>query len=43
MAKVDIDCRYYLKSEKVKGHGKGNEGHPRYRCYDCCKVFQLGS
>ncbi|WP_155272318.1 IS1 family transposase [Xenorhabdus bovienii] len=41
MAKVDIYCRYCLKSEKVKGHGKGNGGHPRYRCYDCCKVFQL--
>ncbi|CDH07578.1 hypothetical protein XBO1_380001 [Xenorhabdus bovienii str. oregonense] len=28
MAKVDIYCRYCLKSEKVKGHGKGNGGHP---------------
>ncbi|WP_143827617.1 IS1 family transposase [Xenorhabdus bovienii] len=41
MAKVDVYCRYCHKSEQVKGHGKGNGGHPRYRCYSCCKVFQL--
>ncbi|MDE1485752.1 IS1 family transposase [Xenorhabdus bovienii] len=38
MAKVDVYCH---KSEQVKGHGKGNGGHPRYRCYSCYKVFQL--
>ncbi len=37
MAKADVYCRYCHKSEHVKGHG----GHPRYRCYACCKVFQL--
>ncbi|MDE9537301.1 IS1 family transposase, partial [Xenorhabdus bovienii] len=41
MAKVDVYCRYCHQSESVKGHGKGNGGHPRYRCYICCKVFQL--
>ncbi|MDC9623465.1 IS1 family transposase [Xenorhabdus sp. XENO-7] len=41
MAKVDVYCRYCHTSEHVKGHGKGNGVHPRYRCYACCKVFQL--
>ncbi|WP_157104611.1 IS1 family transposase [Xenorhabdus hominickii] len=41
MAKADVYCRYCHKSKHVKGHGKGNGGHPRYRCYTCCKVFQL--
>ncbi|WP_420497883.1 IS1 family transposase [Xenorhabdus khoisanae] len=41
MAKVNVHCRYCHKSEYVKGRGKGNGGHPRYRCYACCKVFQL--
>ncbi|BET95861.1 IS1-like element transposase [Xenorhabdus sp. TCT-1] len=41
MAKVDVYCRYCHTSEQVKGHGKGNGGHQRYRCYACCKVFQL--
>uniref|UniRef100_UPI00359C5CD3 IS1 family transposase n=1 Tax=Xenorhabdus yunnanensis TaxID=3025878 RepID=UPI00359C5CD3 len=39
MAKVDVYCRYCHKSKEVKGHGKRNGGHPRYRCYACCKVF----
>ncbi|OTA14857.1 transposase [Xenorhabdus vietnamensis] len=41
MAKVDVYCRYCHKSEHVKGHGKRNGDHPRYRRYTCCKVFQL--
>ncbi|MDC9624088.1 IS1 family transposase [Xenorhabdus sp. XENO-7] len=41
MAKVDVHCRYCHTSEDVKGHGKGNGGYPRYRCYACRKVFQL--
>ncbi|MEX0447360.1 IS1 family transposase, partial [Xenorhabdus sp. SGI246] len=41
MAKVNVHCRYCHKSEDVKGHGKGNGGHSRYRCYACRKVFQL--
>ncbi|AOM39823.1 transposase [Xenorhabdus hominickii] len=40
MAKVDVHCRYCHQSEDVKGHGKGNGGHPRYRCYACRKVLQ---
>ncbi|AOM40849.1 hypothetical protein A9255_09745 [Xenorhabdus hominickii] len=31
--KVDVYYRYCHKSEEVKRHGKGNGGHPRYRCY----------
>ncbi|MCP9269801.1 IS1 family transposase [Xenorhabdus sp. XENO-1] len=41
MAKVDVVCRYCHKAEKVKGHGKGRTGHPRYHCYACHKTFQL--
>ncbi|WP_187652362.1 IS1 family transposase [Xenorhabdus sp. TS4] len=41
MAKVDVVCRYYHKTEEVKGHGKGRTGHPRYHCYACRKTFQL--
>ncbi|WP_232326377.1 IS1-like element transposase [Xenorhabdus hominickii] len=39
-AKVATYCRYCYTSEHVKGHGKGNDGHPRYRCCTCCKVSQ---
>ncbi|WP_231852983.1 IS1 family transposase [Xenorhabdus poinarii] len=35
MVKVNVDCRYCHKSEHVKGYGKENSRHPRYRCYTC--------
>ncbi|WP_338885473.1 IS1 family transposase [Xenorhabdus sp. TH1] len=41
MAKVDVVCRYYHKTEDVKVHGKGSNGHQRYHCYACRKTFQL--
>ncbi|WP_159084829.1 IS1-like element transposase [Dongshaea marina] len=34
-------CRYCEQTSSVYKHGRGHAGHPRYRCRDCNKTFQL--
>nr|UNJ79704.1 Mobile element protein [Morganella morganii] len=41
MATVAVKCRFCGLIDAVKKHGSGNDGHPRYRCQDCCRSFQL--
>ncbi|HCR4041672.1 TPA: IS1 family transposase [Morganella morganii] len=41
MATVTVKCRFCGLTAPVKKHGTGNGGHPRYRCQDCSRTFQL--
>ncbi|WP_346267111.1 IS1-like element transposase [Pectobacterium brasiliense] len=41
MAQVDVKCPFCERINAVKKHGLGNNGHQRYRCQLCCRIFQL--
>ncbi|UJF17136.1 IS1-like element transposase [Vibrio sp. SS-MA-C1-2] len=36
----NVNCRFCQKSDTLKKHGKGANGHQRYRCTSCNKTFQ---
>lgn len=41
MATIQVQCRFYNKTEPVRKHGKGHSGFSRFRCIECRKSFQI--